>query len=76
MVRALICSSDLLARKPAMFHGDPHAGNLFLTDDNRLAILDWSLVGSLGSANGGDRPNHARVQSRLMQAESLPYWKA
>ncbi len=30
-----------------MFHSDPHAGNLFLTDQNRLAILDWSLVGSL-----------------------------
>nr|VFJ73331.1 MAG: ubiquinone biosynthesis protein [Candidatus Kentron sp. FW] len=32
----------------AMFHADPHAGNLFVTDDNRLAILDWSLVGYLG----------------------------
>jgi ubiquinone biosynthesis protein len=30
-----------------LFHADPHAGNLFLTDDGRLAILDWSLVGRL-----------------------------
>jgi ubiquinone biosynthesis protein len=30
------------------FHGDPHAGNLFSTNDGRLAILDWSLTGSLG----------------------------
>lgn len=30
-----------------MFHADPHAGNLFLADDGRLAILDWSLVGTL-----------------------------
>ena len=29
------------------FHGDPHAGNLFITDDDRLAILDWSLVARL-----------------------------
>ncbi len=33
----------------ALFHADPHAGNLFLTDDGRLGLLDWSLVGRLGS---------------------------
>jgi ubiquinone biosynthesis protein len=27
-----------------LFHADPHAGNLFLADDGRLAVLDWSLV--------------------------------
>ena len=32
----------------ALFHGDPHAGNLFVTQDQRLAILDWSSVGTLG----------------------------
>jgi ubiquinone biosynthesis protein len=32
----------------AIFHADPHAGNLFYTQDGRLAILDWSLVGYLG----------------------------
>ena len=48
------------APSQAMFHGDPHAGNLFLTDENRLAIFDWSLVGSLGERDAsGDRPNHA-----------------
>ncbi|MEM9658452.1 MAG: AarF/UbiB family protein, partial [Planctomycetota bacterium] len=36
---------SLLADAP--FHCDPHAGNLFVTPDRRLAILDWSLVGSL-----------------------------
>jgi ubiquinone biosynthesis protein len=34
----------------AMFHCDPHAGNLLYTCDGRLAILDWSLVGHLGEA--------------------------
>jgi len=33
-----------------MFHSDPHAGNLLYTHDDRLAILDWSLVGHLGEA--------------------------
>nr|VFK54294.1 MAG: ubiquinone biosynthesis protein [Candidatus Kentron sp. TC] len=32
----------------AMFHADPHAGNLFITEEGRLAVLDWSLVGYLG----------------------------
>ncbi len=47
--------ADALIAKPvfsksdqALFHGDPHAGNLFLTDDGRLGILDWSLAGRLG----------------------------
>ena len=31
----------------AIFHADPHAGNLFYTVDGRLAILDWSLAGYL-----------------------------
>ncbi len=29
------------------FHADPHAGNLYSTPDERLAILDWTLVGRL-----------------------------
>jgi ubiquinone biosynthesis protein len=43
--------ADSLLAKPfwstepmAIFHADPHAGNLFATDDGRLAILDWSLI--------------------------------
>jgi len=34
----------------AWFHADPHAGNLFVTHDGRLAILDWALVTPLGKA--------------------------
>jgi predicted unusual protein kinase regulating ubiquinone biosynthesis (AarF/ABC1/UbiB family) len=29
------------------FHGDVHAGNLLVTDDGRLAVLDWGIVGRL-----------------------------
>ncbi len=29
------------------FHGDPHPGNLLVTDDGRLAFLDFGLCGSL-----------------------------
>ena len=31
----------------AMFHADLHAGNLLLTTDGRLAIIDWSLTAGL-----------------------------
>jgi ubiquinone biosynthesis protein len=30
------------------FHADPHPGNVFLTDDGRLALLDLGMVGRLG----------------------------
>ncbi|MBV8200467.1 MAG: AarF/ABC1/UbiB kinase family protein [Acidobacteria bacterium] len=29
------------------FHADPHPGNVFLTDDGRLALLDLGMVGRL-----------------------------
>jgi ubiquinone biosynthesis protein len=29
------------------FHADPHAGNLIVTADARLAFIDWGLVGHL-----------------------------
>ena len=28
-----------------MFHADPHPGNVFLTDDDRIALLDLDMVG-------------------------------
>jgi ubiquinone biosynthesis protein len=42
---------DSLLAKPfwstepmAVFHADPHAGNLLAEDDGRLAIVDWALI--------------------------------
>jgi len=32
-----------------LFHADPHAGNLFITDDHRLALLDLGMVGRTGA---------------------------
>jgi ubiquinone biosynthesis protein len=46
--------ADALAARPlwsphtkGVFHADPHAGNLMVTPDGRLAILDWALTGVL-----------------------------
>jgi ubiquinone biosynthesis protein len=50
VVEALIARPFFSRARQALFHGDPHAGNLFLTADGRLAVLDWSLVGQLGEA--------------------------
>jgi ubiquinone biosynthesis protein len=30
-----------------VYHADPHRGNVFLTDDGRLALLDYGLLGRL-----------------------------
>ena len=47
VVEALIAHPIWSSGPSTMFHADPHAGNLMVTDDLRLAILDWSLVGAL-----------------------------
>jgi ubiquinone biosynthesis protein len=60
VVEALIARPFFAPAGAALFHGDPHAGNLFLTRDRRLAILDWSLAGSLG-----ERERRAVVQITL-----------
>jgi hypothetical protein len=33
------------------FHGDVHAGNLLVTPDGRLGVLDWGIVGRLDDAS-------------------------
>lgn len=48
-----------------VFHADPHAGNLFASDDGRLAVLDWSLVARL------DKPTRERVVGAVLAALSL-----
>lgn len=32
-----------------VFHADPHPGNVFLTEDHRIALLDLGMVGRLGT---------------------------
>ena len=48
VAKALIAKPIFSKSDQPLFHGDPHAGNLFLTDDGCLGILDWSLAGTLG----------------------------
>ncbi len=60
VVEALIARPVFSRAGRALFHADPHAGNLLLTTDGRLAVLDWSLVGWLG-----ERERTAMVQILL-----------
>jgi ubiquinone biosynthesis protein len=53
-----LANSEILARdglrasikqilEDGFFHADPHPGNLLITRDNLLAILDWGMIGRL-----------------------------
>lgn len=48
VIDALVARPIWMPKDASLFHADPHAGNLFYTDNGQLAILDWSLVGHLG----------------------------
>jgi len=50
VIEALIARPVWSPNQTALFHADPHAGNLVFTEDERLAILDWSLAGHLGKS--------------------------
>ncbi|MDO8630985.1 MAG: AarF/UbiB family protein, partial [Phycisphaerales bacterium] len=48
IVEALIARPLFALEADALFHADPHAGNILLTPDGRLGLIDWSLAGRLG----------------------------
>jgi len=43
------------------FHGDPHQGNVLVTDEGRLALLDWGIVGFL-------EPKTRRLLAEMLRA--------
>jgi len=47
MIATLVAQPFWSREDFAMFHGDLHGGNLLLTTDGRLAIIDWSLTATL-----------------------------
>ena len=44
LVEALLGQAFWSAGEEAFVHADLHGGNLFLSDDGRIAVLDWSLT--------------------------------
>jgi ubiquinone biosynthesis protein len=69
IVEALIVQPISSTAPAALFHADPHAGNLFVTGDGRLAILDWSLVGTLGER---EREAMAQVLLGALMLDARP----
>lgn len=47
LIDAMIAKPFWDPAEETLYHADPHAGNLFCTDDEKLAILDWTLAGRL-----------------------------
>jgi ubiquinone biosynthesis protein len=70
LVRALLARPFFSDTDDALFHGDPHAGNLLLDDEGRLVILDWSLAGTL------DRADRRAVIALLLGALTLDLKRA
>jgi ubiquinone biosynthesis protein len=50
VVEALVATPAWSAAPRALFHGDPHAGNLMIDSEGRLVPIDWSLGAHLDVA--------------------------
>lgn len=50
-----------------LFHADPHAGNVFYLPDNRIAFIDFGMVGRLSAAR---RDELIRLLVGLVQRDS------
>jgi len=50
-IKALIESWFALTLCTGVFHGDMHAGNLLLTGEGEVVLLDWGIVGRLPAAS-------------------------
>ena len=53
--KSIICIPLFWKEDQALFHGDPHAGNIYVCEINNgdrydIALLDWPLAGSLSRA--------------------------
>jgi ubiquinone biosynthesis protein len=85
IVRALLADVMFTRDESALFHGDPHAGNLFAIDDHCLAPLDWSLAGTLSNAQREELAqlelaaaslNESRMLRSLDRLSSWPFHPA
>ena len=48
------------------FHGDPHPGNIMITEDNKLGLIDFGLIGQISQR---DREIAATLFMALLQKE-------
>ncbi len=76
LVDGLIARPFWMSETWAIFHGDPHGGNLFFDDQGRIVPLDWSLAVELPKNDrvailqlllGGLRMNEKSIVQALSQ---------
>jgi len=84
IVNALLSQPIWSSTETTLFHADPHAGNLLFTDDGKLALLDWSLVGHLNKSDqlgltqillGAMTSDNQRVVAAINDLSETPYDK-
>jgi aminoglycoside phosphotransferase (APT) family kinase protein len=79
-----------IAFQPAVVHLDFHANNVFLCEDDRLAVIDWTqttvsdyradvswslmIMGDFGQPEWGDRILHSYEHARGGAVEDLDYF--
>ena len=51
LAQALIAAPIFSPSPAALFHADPHGGNLLLTPGGKVGLIDWSLAGRLHKAS-------------------------
>jgi ubiquinone biosynthesis protein len=71
LFEALICKPLFSMEDPALFHGDPHAGNILAdidpaTGTPRIGLLDWSLAGRLSR---GDRVSTVQLIQAILKED-------
>ncbi|KJS00938.1 MAG: hypothetical protein VR65_11130 [Desulfobulbaceae bacterium BRH_c16a] len=82
---AILCVPLFARQELALFHGDPHAGNILIVPGNDrkifdIALLDWTLAGHLSKRQRvlvmelllGIMKNDSRTLAGIIEALSLP----
>lgn len=54
LAKAGVQSAVMQILKHGFYHADPHPGNLMITGDNRLCLMDWGMVGRLTADERND----------------------
>jgi ubiquinone biosynthesis protein len=73
LFEALVCRPLFSRNEHALFHGDPHAGNILAafnpdSDTPRVGLLDWSLAGRLTK---GVRVNTVQLIQSILKEDTI-----
>lgn len=66
VLKNVVCSLTYQVVELGFFHADPHPGNIFVVGNNRIAFLDFGIVGELHDA---ERKNVQKLFIAMIQAD-------